>query len=146
MFRSILLPSLLLAVAQSLTVAPTDDALTLANAVLGDGIDIISASIITPHLASAIFTNGPQGMNEGALFTTGLAVDAMPGGNTLFSTQHGTEGHPLCAEVSGTTATSDATVLTVKVNIPEGFDGFQARVIFSTVDTFLVCTLYFLED
>ncbi|TGZ77619.1 hypothetical protein EX30DRAFT_398451 [Ascodesmis nigricans] len=145
MIRTTLLPSLLFAVTAhtlslpSLTIAPTTSATTIASAILGDGLEILSATLTAPHLSSGIFTSGPLGLHDGGILTTGYASDAtcpVSEDGLSHSIDHQQPGSELCEGLNGGIETFDAAVLRMRVRVPRGYDAYVARVVFASKDMF----------
>src|SRR5688500_16679797 len=86
--------------AQALTVTTTADASVLANAVksaAGSAVTVTSATYEGAPTASGTYTDGPLGISNGALFTSGAAELALPPSDGAGTTQdNGLPGSPLC--------------------------------------------------
>jgi len=133
---SVALSTLALAsTSHALTVSPTSDALALANAIKGSGaaIEITSVSYSGAADASGLYTDGPLGLADGALLTSGSAVDALPpddSGST--TTSNGLPGHPLCDALIPGYSSQDASVLTITFDLAPYFNGIAFNTVFGS--------------
>jgi len=105
----------------ALNVTTSNNANTLANAILGGGVTLNSASYSGGASASGTFINGnsaPLGFNSGIVLTTGAASVAGTGVNVLGNTgsDTGTGGDAYLSTLSGHT-TFNATKLTLNFTI-----------------------------
>ena len=88
------------------TVTPTDDLETLLNALLGasSGMTIVdgTASFIGSDLAIGTYTDGPQGISDGIVISSGRVENVSyrepqdTSGMTGSAANLGQPGHPLC--------------------------------------------------
>lgn len=120
--------------ASCLSVTPSNDANALAKALLGDGITLVSATYSGAADGSGLYTNGPLGIRDSIVLTTGNAVDVIPGDSTggEISRSKGTSGNDLCRSLNGGTETYDAAVLSMNVILEPTFRGFFSEFIFTT--------------
>ena len=65
-----------LTAAAQLSIGPTNDATSLTSSVVGSGsaISIISSTYVGGDTASGTYSDGPLGIGDGILLTSGLAV------------------------------------------------------------------------
>jgi hypothetical protein len=121
--------------ALALTIGTTSDANTLANALLGSGtaISITLVSYSGAAVASGTYSDGPLGIANGAILTSGDAQLALPpsdSGGTGFD--NNLPGDPLCdALISGFTS-YDATKLEIHFTLAPGFDGISLQTLFGS--------------
>ncbi|HSN99036.1 MAG TPA: choice-of-anchor L domain-containing protein [Candidatus Nanopelagicales bacterium] len=121
--------------AHALVVTPTDNAQVLVNALMGAGsaISVTSVSYSGAAAASGTYTDGPLGMGNGALLTSGSAMGALPpndSGNT--TTSNGLPGHPLCDALIPGYTSQDASVLSITFDLASAFDGIQFNSVFGS--------------
>lgn len=130
-----ILPAVL-AVSSALTVQNTNNADTLAKAILGEGIKLVSASFKGSAMSSGTFTAGPQGIRNAGVLTTGDVQDVISDPATdgeVDSKSDGAEGaDDLCGPLADGATSYDATVLSMEVELDDGFDGFAAEFVFAT--------------
>jgi len=130
-----ILPAIL-AVSSALTVQNTNNADTLAKAILGEGIKLVSASFKGSSMSSGTFTAGPQGIRNAGVLTTGDVQDVIPDPATddeVDSKSDGADGaDDLCGPLADGATSYDATVLSMEVELSDGFDGFAAEFVFAT--------------
>jgi len=109
----------------ALDIKPTGDAQTLAKAFLGKGgIVIKSATYTGGSQASGTFSAGPLGISDGAILTSGAAVNALPPNNTgSKGTNLSLPGDPLCTQLAGGIGTFDAAKLQIVFTVLPGADG-----------------------
>src|SRR5690349_19014020 len=75
--------TLLVSLCSSISIIPTNDANTLANGVFsGPGVTVVSASFTGAAGAAGTFSDGPFGIGAGVILTSGLAINALPGGDS----------------------------------------------------------------
>lgn len=121
--------------AHALSVTTTNDANALLNAMLGSGgaITVTSVSYSGAAIASGTYTDGPLGIGNGALLTSGLAQNALPPNNSGASGQANDQsGHPLCDNLIPGYTSYDAALLTIHFDLAAGFDGIQFNSIFGS--------------
>lgn len=135
-FNTITFAALFATAVSGLAVTPTGDANTLAQAILGSspGIKLVSASYAGSPDSSGTYTDGPQGIRNAAVLTSGNAVDTIigPGSDADISKSKGTAGSPLCSALAGGASSYDAAVLTMNVELLSGFTGFFTEFIFAS--------------
>jgi hypothetical protein len=112
--------------ARAISIVPTNDGNELANAILGEGITLISSSIAYTGAATAagIFSDGLAsgiGIDRGILLTTGIATNAIgPNDSPGLGSLHGLPGDSdLNALVPGLT-THDAASLSFDFEVAGG--------------------------
>ncbi|KAI9766916.1 MAG: hypothetical protein M1840_006213 [Geoglossum simile] len=115
--------------ASAVNITPTGDATTLANTLLGPGITLVSASFQGDAGGSGTYTDGPLGIKNSIILTSG---------NALHPYEPSTEGTALdlpgfgrCDELSGGTS-FDAAVLTLHVTLDAGYPGFYSQFVFAS--------------
>lgn len=120
--------------ASCLSVTPSNDPTALANALLGDGITLVSATYSGAIDSSGLYKNGPLGIRDSIVLTTGDAVGVVPGPSTAGELNVGkaTPGHAMCKSLNGGITTYDASVLSMNVILGPGFTGFSSEFIFTT--------------
>ena len=133
-------------IVSAFSVSPTGDAATLANAALDNGFSIIGKSFTGASDCSGTYTDGPMGIDDGAILTTGDVTDA-PLVNvevrTHPNTNENTAGSALCNSIVGSSLTTyDAAVLTMNITVPLGYNGITAYFIFASEEyPKLVCVM-----
>jgi hypothetical protein len=115
--------------ASALSVTPTGDATTLANAILGPGLTLISATFQGASTGSGTYTSGPLGIRDSAILTSGDALH--PNAPSTPGTTQDLPGFGRCDTLSGGDS-FDAAVLTLEVSLAEGFPGFFSQFIFAS--------------
>jgi len=121
--------------AHALTLTNTTDPMVMANAIVGGvyGVTIKSATYNGAASASATFTNGPLGIPDGILLTTGSAQLAMPPSDSGATGQsNGLGGDPRCDALIPGYTSYDAAKLTITFDLAEGFDGVSFLSIFGS--------------
>ncbi|AKT37134.1 choice-of-anchor L domain-containing protein [Chondromyces crocatus] len=121
--------------AHALNVTPTDNAQALANALLGSGgaVSITSVSYSGAAHASGLFTDGPLGLADGTLLTTGRAIDALPPNSSpTTTTANNLPGHPLCDALIPGYTSYDASILTITFDLAASFNGIQFNSVFGS--------------
>ncbi|PWW78883.1 hypothetical protein C7212DRAFT_275149 [Tuber magnatum] len=135
-FNTVTFAALFATAVSGLAINPTGDANTLAQAILGSspGIKLVSASYAGAPDSSGTYTDGPLGIRNAAVLTSGNAVDTIIGSGTGgdISKAKGTAGSPLCSALADGTSSYDAAVLTLNVELLSGFTGFFTEFIFSS--------------
>ncbi|KPM43909.1 hypothetical protein AK830_g2619 [Neonectria ditissima] len=116
----------LFSVCAAFTVSPSDDASVVGNALFsGPGITFLQGSFSGASGAIGTFTNGPFGIGDGAILTTGEAVGAELGGNTFVSND--APGSDYCGSNS-----YDGAVLQVSFSLDPGYNGLQFEYILAS--------------
>lgn len=121
--------------AHALNVSPTDNAQALADAIMGSGsaITVTSVSYSGAAAASGLYSDGPLGMADGALLTSGSAVNALPPDDSgATTTANGLPGHALCDALIPGYTSYDATVLTINFDLAPLFNGIQFNSVFGS--------------
>jgi len=134
-FNTITFAALFATAVSGLAVTPTGNADTLAKAILGSspGIKLVSASYAGSPDSAGTYTDGPQGIRNAAVLTSGDAVDTVGSGtNVDISKSKGTAGSALCSSLAGGATSYDAAVLTMNVELLSGFTGFFTEFIFAS--------------
>ncbi|KAH0604630.1 uncharacterized protein H6S33_006298 [Morchella sextelata] len=126
--------ALAFATTNALIVTPTDDATALANAVLGPGITLVSATYSGASGSSGTYTDGPLGIRDSIVMTSGNAIDTVPGPGTSeeLSKDRNTAGSALCQSLNGGVQTYDAAVLSMDVILETGYAGFFSEFVFAS--------------
>ncbi|KAH0543249.1 hypothetical protein FGG08_002413 [Glutinoglossum americanum] len=110
-------------------ITPTGDANTLANAILGPGVSLISASFQGAATGSGTYTDGPLGIKDAAILTSGDALH--PYDPSTSGTEQDLPGFGRCDDLSGGVS-FDAAVLTMEVELDEGYPGFFSQFVFAS--------------
>ncbi|PCD20797.1 hypothetical protein FGRA07_04949 [Fusarium graminearum] len=118
--------SVLLPVSNAFSVTTTNDANTLANAILGQGITVLQASFSGAAVSSGLFSDGPFGIGSGAILTSGSAVGALPGGDHYVN-----NGAPGSDTYCGPN-TFNAALLTVDFFLDPTYSGIRVEFIFAS--------------
>ncbi|MDC3952637.1 choice-of-anchor L domain-containing protein [Polyangium jinanense] len=121
--------------ASALTVGTTGDPAVLASTMQssGNAITITGAIYSGSNQAAATYAEGPLGIANGILLTTGQAHLALPpsdDGSTGAS--NGLPGDPLCDALIPGFKSFDATKLTITFDLAPGFDGISFQSIFGS--------------
>ncbi|RPA97969.1 hypothetical protein L873DRAFT_1790658 [Choiromyces venosus 120613-1] len=135
-FNTVTFAALFATAVSGLVVTPTGDANVLAQAVLGasPGIKLVSASYAGAPDGSGTYTDGPQGIRNSAVLTSGNAVDTVIGPTTSgdIDKSKGTAGSSLCSGLANGAPSFDGAVLTMNVELLPGFTGFFSEFVFAT--------------
>ena len=138
-----------------LSITPTNNAQTLVNNLVGDGITIQNATysggqVVPPFWggptgeAAGTFKHGPQGIRDGVLITNGDALLALPPNYAPDSSGvlapemslsfGGAERDDLCQRVIGEDGYDifDPVRLTIDFTVKPGFDGLQIDYLFGS--------------
>jgi hypothetical protein len=115
--------------ASAANITPTGDANTLANALLGPGITLVSASFQGDPAGSGTYTDGPLGIKNSIILTSGDALH--PYGPSTEGTAQNLPGFYRCDDLSGGTS-FDAAVLTLHVTLDTGYQGFYSQFVFAS--------------
>jgi hypothetical protein len=119
----------------ALNVTTTNQASALAGTMLGPGgsITIVSASYSGGPEAAGTYTNGPLGIADGAVLTSGSAQLCLPPNDSESSSaSNGLPGDPLCDALIPGFMSYDATKLTIVFDLAPGFDGISLLSIFGS--------------
>ncbi|EKJ70335.1 hypothetical protein FPSE_09552 [Fusarium pseudograminearum CS3096] len=118
--------SVLLPVSDAFSVTTTNDANSLANAILGQGITLLQASFSGAAISSGSFSDGPFGIGSGAILTSGSAVGALPNGDHYVN-----NGAPGSDTYCGPN-TFNAALLTVDFFLNPTYSGIRVEFIFAS--------------
>jgi hypothetical protein len=118
--------AVLLPACQAFSVTTTNDANTLASAIFGNGITILSASFSGASVSSGTFVDGPFGIGSGGILTSGAAVGALPNGDHYVN-----NGAPGSSTYCGEN-TFNAAILTVDLLVQVGFSGLRVEAILAS--------------
>lgn len=112
--------------AGALVITPENNGTTLANTILGSGINISNVDYSGANGASGTFTNGNSSglaIDKGIVISTGQALNAVgPNNNTGTGTSNGTSGYAPLTAIAGF-STFDASVLKFNFEIDGGAGG-----------------------
>ncbi|KAI9783339.1 MAG: hypothetical protein M1839_003873 [Geoglossum umbratile] len=115
--------------ASAVNITPTGDATVLANALLGPGITLVSADFNGDASGSGTYTDGPLGIPNSIVLTSGDPLH--PYAPSSEGTKQNVPGFGRCDALSGG-ASGDAAVLTLKVNLEQGYPGFFSQFVFAS--------------
>ena len=119
-----------------LQVQTDSDPLHLATAVLGSqGIQILSVLFEGAPNAAGLFTDGPLGIADGAIFTSGDARIALPpnlSSEETWDNGVGGDADDLCWSLIPDFQPYDAVRLTIDFELAAGYDGVQFSYIFGS--------------
>ncbi|WP_170228821.1 choice-of-anchor L domain-containing protein [Polyangium fumosum] len=121
--------------AAQLAIQTTNDPDALATALLSSTSAITITSVVYSGAAAAAgtYTEGPQGIADGALFTTGSAESALPPSDSpSTSTNNNLGGDALCNALIPGFTSFDATKLTITFDLAPNFDGISFQSIFGS--------------
>jgi len=119
----------------ALTVGTTSDAGSLASSMQsgGSAITITSAVYSGADQAAGTYAEGPLGISDGILLTTGSAQLALPPSDrTDAGADNARPGDPLCDALIPGFTSHDATKLTITFDLAPGFDGISFQSIFGS--------------
>ncbi|EWZ98062.1 hypothetical protein FOWG_02320 [Fusarium oxysporum f. sp. lycopersici MN25] len=126
--RLVVLAALLRA-SYAFSVTANTDGNALASAIFGNGISVISASFTGASDSSGTFTDGPFGMGDAAILTSGAAVGALPNGDHYVN--NGAAGSATyCGGLS-----NNAAILTADVMLIPGFGGVRFEVVMASEES-----------
>jgi len=119
-----------------LQVQPNPDAMTLAQAVLGSqGVTITSAFFEGGAVAAGLYSDGPLGISDGALFTSGHVQVALPPNlesGESWANGYGGDFDDLCWSLIPDFEPNDAARLVIQFELAPGYDGIQFSYIFGS--------------
>ncbi|RKK76884.1 hypothetical protein BFJ69_g6616 [Fusarium oxysporum] len=119
----------LLRASYAFSVTANTDGNALASAIFGNGISVISASFTGASDSSGTFTDGPFGMGDAAILTSGAAVGALPNGDHYVN--NGAAGSATyCGGLS-----NNAAILTADVMLIPGFGGMRFEVVMASEES-----------
>ncbi|WP_437963901.1 choice-of-anchor L domain-containing protein [Sorangium sp. So ce260] len=119
----------------SLTIGTTDDAGALTSALVASGgaINVTSVSYSGAATASGTYSEGPLGIADGAILTSGGASLALPPSDPfLVSQENNLPGDPLCNALIPGLSSFDAAKLTINFDLAPGFSGISFQSIFGS--------------
>ena len=119
----------------ALTISETSDPNVLTNASLGSGsaITILSSSYSGAGTASATYSEGPLGISDGMLLTSGGANLAQPPSEIFNVSQLNNQpGDPLCDALIPGFPSLDAVKVTIQFSLAPGFNGISFQFIFGS--------------
>ncbi|KAF5567839.1 hypothetical protein FPHYL_3052 [Fusarium phyllophilum] len=120
----------LLHASYAFSVTADTDGNVLASAIFGTGISVISASFTGASDSSGIFTDGPFGMGDAAILTSGAAVGALPNGGHFVD--NGAAGS---VTYCGGSSSHNAAILTADVMLLPGFGGMRFEVVMASEES-----------
>jgi len=127
--------SALVGTTSALDVVTSADAMLLAEAIVGPGLEVLSAAYFGANISTGTFTDGPLGILDGVVFTSGQATDTIPnpGDTEVDSVPLNTVGSKFCDDLSSGKGTSyDASILSFKVAVERDYEGITAEYIFAS--------------
>ncbi|KAF5703062.1 hypothetical protein FMUND_13176 [Fusarium mundagurra] len=120
----------LLRASYAFSVTADTDGNVLASAIFGTGISVISASFTGASDSSGTFTDGPFGMGDAAILTSGAAVGALPNGAHFVD--NGAVGS---VTYCGGSSSNNAAILTADVMLLPGFGGMRFEVVMASEES-----------
>ncbi len=118
--------------AHALSIVPTNDAQTLVQALTGQGVNVVSVTLapgvdfsdgLGDSPPTGTYTEGPLGLPDGVVMTSGTARNAAPPNDDTGITGTSPFGDDaLCHLVAGV-GTTDASTLTITFTLEAGADG-----------------------
>ena len=117
------------------TIVPTNDATVLADALLGGtgAVTITSSTYSGAATASGTYTDGPMGIANGVILTSGSALAALPPDNSgSTGTVNGEPGDPLCGQLTAPYNSFDRARLDIVFDLAAGYDGISFQLIFGS--------------
>ncbi|XXX78225.1 choice-of-anchor L domain-containing protein [Sorangium sp. So ce134] len=117
-----------------LTIGTTNDAGSLASSLLATGgaINVTSMSYTGAATASGTYSDGPLGIADGAILTSGSASLALPPGSPSDSQVNSLPGDSLCDALVPGLESHDAAKLTINFDLAPGFSGISFQSIFGS--------------
>ncbi|RSM15594.1 hypothetical protein CEP52_000657 [Fusarium oligoseptatum] len=123
--RRLMASAVWLSLGAGLSVVTTNDAYTLANAIIsGPGITLLGGVYSGAPGASGTFTGGFYNIKSGVILTSGEAVGATGGSRNM---DNGQPGYPGISSVN-------AAVLGFNFRIEAGYNGFELEFVFAAED------------
>ncbi|KAI7769124.1 hypothetical protein LZL87_000671 [Fusarium oxysporum] len=119
----------LLRASYAFSVTTNTDGNALASAIFGNGISVISASFTGASDSSGTFTDGPFGMGDAAILTSGAAVGALPNGDHYVN--NGAAGSATYCGGSS----NNAAILTADIMLIPGFGGMRFEVVMASEES-----------
>ncbi|MCO4774252.1 MAG: choice-of-anchor L domain-containing protein, partial [Deltaproteobacteria bacterium] len=116
-------------------ITPTSNGGTLASALdaSSSAVTITSASYIGANGAAGVYTQGPSGIEDGVIITSGSAVGALPPSNSgSTSTSNNQPGDSLCDPLTAPFPSRDRARLDMTFDLEAGFDGISFQLLFGS--------------
>ncbi len=125
---------LMAAPAWALEIVPTSDADVLAASILkGEGVSVISASFDGADGSCGTYTDGPLGMVDGIIMTSGAALNALPPNDADgTSSQNGGGTDALCSQLTAPYGANDVARLDIVLELEPGYDGIDLQYLFGS--------------
>ena len=132
-FKSAFAAALVVQVTNGLSITQNGDAMTVAQALFGSGIDVVSATFTGNPQAVGIFTDGLfSDLQNGVAISTGRVEEFANGSpDTKSDSGWGTPGNSQCTSLAGT-STYDGAILRAVVTLQSGLTGFSTYFQFGT--------------
>ncbi|KAJ3523119.1 hypothetical protein NM208_g12574 [Fusarium decemcellulare] len=108
------------------SVSASGDATTLANAIFGQGITILQAQFSGAAISSGTFTDGPFGIGNAGILTSGAAEGSLAGGDHYVN--NGAAG----SDTYCGSNTFNAAILTVDFLVQPGYNGVDVEFIIAS--------------
>lgn len=115
------------------TVTTNNDDAAVANAIFnGPGVTVIYSDSAFASGSIGTFTDGPFGIGNGGLLTSGVASGALPGGDQSVDNgfENNGQGDFLCA-----TNSRNPDSLYVQIRLASGYNGIRIQLIMATEET-----------
>lgn len=95
----------------------------------GNPLEVNNATLQAPANSSGVFSQGPWGMQSGAILTTGAVSGAsyIPGASSNQCTDNQGRGNPFCGVNS-----YDAAVLTMNVTLAANYSGITSTLVYAS--------------
>lgn len=111
----------------AISITTSNDPTTLAEAIFnGLGVTVVGATYQGAAGAAGTFTDGPFGIGNGGILTTGTAVGALAGGDHYVN--NGVAGSATYCGPS----TFNAAILSVDINVQAGYTGILVNLILAS--------------
>jgi cysteine-rich repeat protein len=125
---------LLASPAWALDIVPTSDADVLAASIVkGAGVSVVSASYTGADGACGTYIDGPLGMPDGIVMTSGAALNALPpNSDAATSTVNDGGTDALCSQLTAPYAANDVARLDVVIELEPGYDGIDLQYLFGS--------------
>ena len=120
--------------ARALDIVPTSDADVLAASIIkGSGVSVVTASYTGADGACGTYIDGPLGMPDGIVMTSGAALNALPPNSAAgTSTQNGAGSDALCSQLTAPFGSQDAARLDIVIELEPGYDGIDLQYMFGS--------------
>ena len=100
---------------------------------LSPAVTITSATYTGASGAAGTYVDGPSGIADGIIITSGLATNALPpSGSGSTSTQNNQPGDPLCDPLTAPFNSQDRARLDMTFDLAAGFDGISFQLLFGS--------------